>query len=49
MSFLTRFINSSEVNRDVLNQHYEIDSSLISNLYQPQTSISNNMHLLLDD
>lgn len=49
MSFLTRFINSSEVNRDVLNQHYEIDSSLISNLYQPQTSISNTYVLTFSD
>ena len=47
MSFLTRFINSSEVNHDVLNQHYEIDSSLFSNLYQPQTSISNTYVLTL--
>lgn len=46
---LTRFINSSEVNRDVLNQHYEIDSSLISNLYQPQTSISNTYVLTFSD
>ena len=43
------FINSSEVNRDVLNQHYEIDSSLISNLYQPQTSISNTYVLTFSD
>lgn len=49
MSFLTRFINSSEVNHDVLNQHYEIDSSLISNLYQPQTSISNTYVLTFSD
>lgn len=49
MSFLTRFINSSEVNRDVSNQHYEIDSSLISNLYQPQTSISNTYVLTFSD
>lgn len=49
MSFLTRFINSSEVNRDVLNQHYEIDSSLFSNLYQPQTSISNTYVLTFSD
>ncbi|MCH4459604.1 dynamin family protein [Staphylococcus haemolyticus] len=49
MSFLTRFINNSEVNHDVLNQHYEIDSSLISNLYQPQTSISNTYVLTFSD
>lgn len=49
MSFLTRFINSSEVNHDVLNQHYEIDSSLFSNLYQPQTSISNTYVLTFSD
>lgn len=49
MSFLTRFINNSEVNHDVLNQHYEIDSSLFSNLYQPQTSISNTYVLTFSD
>lgn len=41
MSFLTRFINNKHVNEHILNQDYVIDSSLISNLYQPQTSISN--------
>ncbi|WP_210126084.1 dynamin family protein [Staphylococcus sp. GDY8P85P] len=49
MSFLTRFINNSEVNHDILNQHYDIDSSLISNLYQPQTSISNTYVLTFSD
>ncbi|OHR85142.1 dynamin family protein [Staphylococcus sp. HMSC34C02] len=49
MSFLTRFINNSEVNHDILNQHYAIDSSLISNLYQPQTSISNTYVLTFSD
>lgn len=49
MSFLTRFINNSEVNHDILNQHYDIDSSLISNLYQPQTSISNTFVLTFSD
>ncbi|WP_210129955.1 dynamin family protein [Staphylococcus sp. GDX8P54P] len=49
MSFLTRFINNSEVNHDILNQHYDIDSSLISNLYQPQTSISNTYILTFSD
>lgn len=47
MSFLTRFINNKHVNEHILNQDYVIDSSLISNLYQPQTSISNTYVLTL--
>jgi len=49
MSFLTRFINNKHVNEHILNQDYVIDSSLISNLYQPQTSISNTYVLTFSD
>lgn len=49
MSFLTRFINDSEVNNQILNQDYLIKPSLISDLYQPQTSISNTYVLTLSD
>ncbi|WP_412520674.1 dynamin family protein [Staphylococcus simulans] len=41
MSFLTRFINQTDVNQSILNQHYEIPSSLVTDLYQEQMSISN--------
>lgn len=41
MSFLTRFINQSSVSNAILNQHYEIPKTLISDLYQEQMSISN--------
>lgn len=41
MSFLTRFINQSSVSNAILNQHYEIPETLISDLYQEQMSISN--------
>ena len=49
MSFLTRFINDSEVNNQILNQDYLIKPSLISDLYQPQTSISNTYVLTFSD
>lgn len=49
MSFLTRFINDSEVNNQILNQDYLIKPSLISDLYQPQTSISNTYVLTYSD
>lgn len=49
MSFLTRFINDSEVNNQILNQDYLIKPSLISDLYQPQTSISNKYVLTFSD
>ncbi|MGX0739354.1 small GTP-binding protein [Staphylococcus capitis] len=49
MSFLTRFINDSEVNNQILNQDYLIKPSLISYLYQPQTSISNTYVLTFSD
>lgn len=49
LSFLTRFINRSEVNQRILNQHYQIEPTLISNLYQPQTSISNTYVLTFSD
>lgn len=49
MSFLTRFINDSEVNNQILNQYYLIKPSLISDLYQPQTSISNTYVLTFSD
>ena len=49
MSFLTRFINSSEVNEHILNQDYRIQPKLISDLYQPQTSISNTYVLTFSD
>ena len=48
-SFLTRFINSSEVNEHILNQDYRIQPKLISDLYQPQTSISNTYVLTFSD
>ena len=41
MSFLTRFINSTSVNEAILNQHYDITASMISDLYKPQINISN--------
>ncbi|MCC3754765.1 dynamin family protein [Staphylococcus capitis] len=49
MSFLTRFINDSKVNNQILNQDYLIKPSLISDLYQPQTSISNTYVLTFSD
>ncbi|MFK3837551.1 dynamin family protein [Staphylococcus capitis] len=49
MSFLTHFINDSEVNNQILNQDYLIKPSLISDLYQPQTSISNTYVLTFSD
>ncbi|PTE68478.1 dynamin family protein, partial [Staphylococcus devriesei] len=49
MSFLTRFINNTKVNNEILNQHYEISSDLISNIYQPQTNISNTYVLTFSD
>lgn len=49
MSFLTRFINDSEFNNQILNQDYLIKPSLISDLYQPQTSISNTYVLTFSD
>ncbi|MGA4513687.1 dynamin family protein [Staphylococcus caledonicus] len=49
MSFLTRFINNTKVNNENLNQHYEISSDLISNIYQPQTNISNTYVLTFSD
>ncbi|UDI78271.1 dynamin family protein [Staphylococcus taiwanensis] len=49
MSFLTRFINNTDINNDILNQHYEINPTLVSNLYQDQTSISNTYVLTFSD
>ncbi|PTF04646.1 dynamin family protein [Staphylococcus devriesei] len=49
MSFLTRFINNTKVNNEILNQHYEISSDLISSIYQPQTNISNTYVLTFSD
>lgn len=49
MSFLTRFINDSHVNERILNQDYQIQPTLISELYQPQTSISNTYVLTFSD
>src|SRR5699024_8452405 len=49
MSFLTRFINSTEVNDAILNQHYTIESSLITDLYQMQITISNQYVLTFCD
>lgn len=49
MSFLTRFINSAEINNDILNQHYEIKPELITDLYQQQISISNQYVLTFSD
>ncbi|MDN6698553.1 MAG: dynamin family protein, partial [Staphylococcus equorum] len=49
MSFLTRFINSSEVNDDILNQHYTIHPELITDLYQMQITISNQYVLTFAD
>ncbi|MBF7017109.1 dynamin family protein [Staphylococcus durrellii] len=49
MSFLTRFINSSEVNDAILNQHYVIEPSLITHLYKEQISISNQYVLTFCD
>ena len=34
LSFVTRFIHHSEVNQRILNQHYESEPTLISNLYR---------------
>ena len=49
MSFLTRFINFSEVNDDILNQHYTIHPELITDLYQIQITISNQYVLTFAD
>lgn len=49
MSFLTRFINSSDINDEILNQHYTIPSSLINDLYQMQITISNQYVLTFCD
>lgn len=49
MSFLTRFINSSEINDKILNQHYIIPSYLITDLYQMQITISNQYVLTFCD
>lgn len=49
MSFLTRFINSSEINDEILNQHYTIHPELITDLYQMQISISNQYVLTFAD
>jgi small GTP-binding protein len=49
MSFLTRFINSTEVNDAILNQHYKVEPSLVQNLYKEQISISNQYVLTFCD
>lgn len=49
MSFLTRFISDSDVNEEIMNQHYQVKPELISDLYQPQTSISNTYVLTFSD
>ncbi|MGD6887614.1 dynamin family protein [Staphylococcus shinii] len=49
MSFLTRFINDSEINEAILNQHYELPASLITDLYQIQITISNQYVLTFCD
>jgi small GTP-binding protein len=49
MSFLTRFINNSEINEAILNQHYELPASLITDLYQTQITISNQYVLTFCD
>ena len=49
MSFLTRFINSTSVNEAILNQHYDITASMISDLYKPQINISNQYVLTFCD
>ncbi|MEB5792133.1 dynamin family protein [Staphylococcus hominis] len=49
LSFVTRFIHHSEVNQRILNQHYQIEPTLISNLYQAQTSINNTYVLTFSD
>ena len=49
LSFITRFIHHSEVNQRILNQHYQIEPTLISNLYQVQTSINNTYVLTFSD
>ncbi len=49
MSFLTRFINDSEINDAILNQHYVIPPELVTDLYQMQISISNQYVLTFCD
>ena len=49
LSFVTRFIHHSEVNQRILNHHYQIEPTLISNLYQAQTSINNTYVLTFSD
>ncbi|WP_251520932.1 MULTISPECIES: dynamin family protein [Staphylococcus] len=49
MAFLTRFINSSEIKNEILNQHYTIKPELITDLYQMQISISNQYVLTFSD
>ncbi|WP_313956363.1 hypothetical protein, partial [Staphylococcus epidermidis] len=45
ISFLTTFINKHPLNQKILNQQYDLLPSLISHLYQTQTTI-NNTYLL---
>ncbi|EHJ06769.1 dynamin family protein [Staphylococcus simiae] len=49
MSFVTRFVTTKGTADRVLNQHYEITATLIEDLYQPQTSISNTYVLTFSD
>ncbi|MCU5745508.1 dynamin family protein [Staphylococcus sp. SQ8-PEA] len=49
MSFLTRFINDSEVNERILNQHYTVYPELVTSLYQEQINISNQYVLTFSD
>ena len=49
MSFLTRFINDTEVNERILNQHYTIQPEIITSLYQEQIHISNQYVLTFSD
>lgn len=41
LSFLTRFINNTQLNQQILKQHFEIPESLITELYQTQIEITN--------
>lgn len=41
LSFLTRYINDEETNQRILNQQMSLSSSLVTELYQTQVSISN--------
>ncbi|REH98621.1 dynamin family protein [Staphylococcus felis] len=49
MSFLTRFSTDSKLNQRILNQHFELPTSLVIDLNQTQINISNQYVLTFSD